>query len=76
MPPPKPSTEGMHDRQVVHEMHQIVRALRDRGPSAPEDLAALVGAPYWEDGRFDSALAFCVADGLAVRGPDGRLAAP
>jgi hypothetical protein len=25
MPPPKPSTEGPRDRQVFHEMGQIVR---------------------------------------------------
>jgi hypothetical protein len=76
MPPPKPSSEGPRDRQVGHEMGQIVRALRDRGPSAPEEIATLVGAPYWEAGRFDSALAHCVADGLAVRKPDGRLVVP
>ncbi|HEX7717015.1 MAG TPA: hypothetical protein VF416_06990 [Marmoricola sp.] len=76
MPPPKPTTESPRDRQVVHEMGQIVRALRDQGPSATEQLAVLVGAPYWEPGRFDDAVAYCVADGLAVRQPDGRLAAP
>ena len=27
MPPPKPSTEGPRDRQVFHEMGQIVRAI-------------------------------------------------
>ena len=27
MPPPKASTEGPRDRQVFHEMGQIVRAL-------------------------------------------------
>jgi hypothetical protein len=75
MPPPKPTTEGPRDRQVVREMHQIVRALRDRGPVGPEDLATLVGARYWEPGSYDRALAFCVADGLAVRQPDGRVAA-
>jgi hypothetical protein len=75
MPPPKPTTEGPRDRQVVREMQQIHRALRDRGPVEPEQLATLVGAPYWESGTFDRAVALCVADGLAVRQPDGRLAA-
>jgi hypothetical protein len=32
----------------------------------------LVGAPYWEAGRFDRALALAVADGLVVESPDGR----
>lgn len=73
MPPPKASTESPRDRQVFHEMGQIVRALEQQGPQQPEDLAVLVGAPYWEKGRFDRALAFVAADGLVVRGADGRL---
>jgi len=32
MPPPKASTEGRRDRQVFHEMGQIVRALESEGP--------------------------------------------
>ncbi len=75
MPPPKATTESPRDRQVFHEMGQIVRALETQGPQPPEDLHRLVGAPYWEEGRFDRALAFAVADGLVVRGPDGRLQA-
>jgi hypothetical protein len=73
MPPPKASTEGLRDRQVFHEMGQIVRALEAEGPTSPEDLAARVGAPYWERDRFERALAFAVADGLVSRGSDGRL---
>ena len=73
MPPPKPSTEGTRDRQVSHELGQIVRALAANGSQAPEDLATLVGAAYWESGRFDRALALAVADGRVVRGADGRL---
>ena len=75
MPPPKPTTEGPRDRHVAREMQQIVRALREQGPVDPEQLATLVGARYWEPGSFDRALAFAVADGLAVRQPDGRVAA-
>jgi len=75
MPPPKPTTEGARDRQVFHEMGQIVRALQRRGPQPPEDLAVLVGADFWEPGRFDRALAFCIADGLVVRSPDDLLTA-
>jgi hypothetical protein len=73
MPPPKPSTEGPRDRQVFHEMGQIVRALEVNGPQTSEDLAALVGAPYWEGDRFDRALAFAAADGLVTRDTDGVL---
>jgi hypothetical protein len=75
MPPPKASTEGKRDRQVFHEMGQIVRALEANGPQPPERLAEIVGATYWEPDRFERALAFVVSDGLAHRTPDGRLAA-
>ena len=73
MPPPKASTEGRRDRQVFHEMGQIVRALEAQGASTHEELATRVGATYWELDRFDRALAFAVADGLVSRGSDGRL---
>jgi len=73
MPPPKASTEGHRDRQVFHEMGQIVRALDAEGPCDPDELAARVGAAYWEQDRFERALAFAVADGLVSRGADGRL---
>lgn len=73
MPPPKASTEGHRDRQVFHEMGQIVRALEAEGPCEPDELAARVGAAYWEQDRFERALAFAVADGLVSRGADGRL---
>lgn len=73
MPPPKATTEGPRDRQVLHEMGQIVRALEQQGPQVVDDLRQLVGAPYWEGGRFDRAVALAVADGLVVLGPDDRL---
>jgi hypothetical protein len=75
MPPPKATTESPRDRQVFHEMGQIVRALEDRGPQRPEELEQLLGAAYWEHGRFDRALALAAADGLVVRDPEGRLQA-
>lgn len=75
MPPPKASTEGKRDRQVFHEMGQIVRAVEAEGPLPVDELRRLVGAAYWEQGRFERALAFAVADGLVVRGPDGELQA-
>ena len=76
MPPPKASTEGRRDRQVFHEMGQIVRALEVNGPQPADRLAELIGAPYWEHDRFERALAFVVQDGLAHRTPDGLLATP
>ncbi len=75
MPPPKASTEGPRDRQVFHEMGQIVRALEALGPQTPDDLRSKVEATYWEKDRIDSALAYIVADGLVVRTADGTLAA-
>jgi hypothetical protein len=75
MPPPKASTEGPRDRQVFHEMGQIVRALEQQGPQAPDDLERLVGASYWEDHRFERALALAVADGLVTRTADDRFQA-
>ena len=75
MPPPKATTESPRDRQVFHEMGQIVRALEQEGPQPLEALARLVGAPYWENGRFDRAVSFAVADGLVVQDRDGRLQA-
>jgi len=75
MPPPKPSTEGIRDRQVFHEMGQIARAVEHNGACSSEELATLVGADYWEHDRFDRALAFAVADGLVVRNGDGDLQA-
>ena len=75
MPPPKPSTEGRRDRQVFHEMGQLVRAVEAVGPATPEDLSTLVGAAYWESDRFERALMFAVNDGLLVPGSDGKLQA-
>lgn len=75
MPPPKATTEGRRDRQVFHEMGQLVRAVEINGPQTQVELATLVGAPYWEHERFDRALAFAIADGLLVRGADGTLQA-
>lgn len=75
MPPPKPSTEGRRDRQVFHEMGQILRAVERNGPISPDQLEQVVGAAYWEPDRFERALAFAVADGLVVRNADGLLEA-
>jgi hypothetical protein len=75
MPPPKATTESPRDRQVVHEIGQIVRALGEQGPQSVEDLSRLVGATYWESGRFARAVSFAVADGLVIRDAEDRLQA-
>jgi hypothetical protein len=75
MPPPKPSTEGRRDRQVFHEMGQIVRALEEKGPTAPEDLREVVGGRWWEEGRFERALALAASDGLVHLTPEGTVVA-
>ena len=75
MPPPKPTTEGPRDRQVLHEMGQIVRALEAEGPLSPEDLRETVGGRWWEEGRFDRALALAVSDGLVSVTDAGSMAA-
>lgn len=76
MPPPRASTEAPRDRQVFHEMGQIVRALEVKGPQTPEHLSDLVGAAFWEGGRFERALAFALADGLVYRTAEGFLTTP
>ena len=75
MPPPKASTEGPRDRQVFHEMGQIVRALEANGPQPPDELARILGAAYWESGRFDRALALAASDGLVFVTGDGTVSA-
>ncbi len=75
MPPPKPTTEGPRDRQVFHEMGQIVRALEIEGPQAPDRLAEIVGARFWEQDRFERALAVAAADGLVVKTAEGTVSA-
>ncbi len=75
MPPPKASTEGPRDRQVFHEMGQIVRALEANGPQQPEELARMLGAAYWETGRFERALALAASDGLVFVTGDGTVSA-
>jgi hypothetical protein len=55
-------------------MGQIVRALEARGPQAREELEALVGGTWWEEGRFERALAFALEDGLVHHTRQGELA--
>ena len=52
-----------------------VRALEAKGPTDPETLSLLVGADYWEAGRFDRALALAASDGLVFLTGDGKVSA-
>lgn len=76
MPPPKPSADASSEPRRSSEIKQLTRALRARGPLLVPDLADLVGASFWDRGRFDQAVAAGVADGFIVRRRDGLLAAP
>jgi hypothetical protein len=73
MPPPKATSESPRDRQVNHEISQIVRALNTEGAQEHGALRTLVGADFWDADRFDRALALAVADGLVLRDAEGRL---
>ena len=75
MPPPKPSTEGPRDRQVFHEIGQIVRALEANGPATPDELREVVGGRWWEENRFERALALAASDGMVHTTDDGKVAA-
>ena len=75
MPPPKPTSEGRRDRQVFHEIGQIVRALEAHGPTQPDELREVVGGRWWEEGRFDRALALAASGGLVHLTDDGSVVA-
>ena len=56
-------------------MGQIVRALEAQGPLTPDALREVVGGTWWEEGRFDRALAMAASDGLVHRTSEGTFAA-
>ena len=56
-------------------MGQIVRALEANGPQQPEELARMLGAGYWETGRFERALALAASDGLVFVTGEGTVSA-
>jgi hypothetical protein len=74
MPPPKPSTE-VRDPHTEQEIAQLTRALHAMGPQSPDSLAELVGARFWETGRFERAVALAVSSGVVARSGEGRLSA-
>ena len=61
------------DRHVLHEVGQVMRALEANGPRTEEELALLVGAPYWERNRFQRALSLMLGDGLVERDRGGLI---
>ncbi len=63
------------DRHVLHEVGQVMRALEANGPKTEEELALLVGAPYWERNRFQRALSLMLDDGLVERDRGGLIRA-
>ena len=63
------------DRHVLHEVGQVMRALEANGPRTEEELALLVGAPYWERNRFQRALSLMIDDGLVERDRGGLIRA-
>ena len=68
-------TEVAMDRHVLHEVGQVIRALEANGPRTEEELAVLVGAPYWERDRFRRALSYMMGDGLVERDRRGLIRA-
>jgi hypothetical protein len=71
VPPPKPTTEH-RDRIRDHEVAQIMRALRAEGPQSSDELATLVGARFWEPGRFERAVLDAISGGQVIQLNDGR----
>jgi hypothetical protein len=65
--------EVVMDRHVLHEVGQVMRALEANGPRTAEELAVLVGAPYWERNRFQRALSLMLGDGLVERDSAGLI---
>jgi predicted transcriptional regulator len=71
--PERSEHEVAMDRQVLHEVGQVVRALEANGPQTEEELAMLVGAPYWEKNRFHRALTRLLSDGIVARDARGLI---
>lgn len=64
------------DRLAIQEAGQVVRALEANGPRTEEELAVLVGAPYWERHRFHRALSYLLASGVLERDRYGLIRVP
>jgi hypothetical protein len=73
MPPPKATGVKRTGGRRREHVRQIVRALRAEGDLSRDELARLVGAPYWKPGRFDQALQAATAEGLVDTTDDDRL---
>ncbi len=66
-------TDESLDRRILHEVGQVVRALEANGPCTEEELAVLLGAPYWEHNRYHRVLTFMRSDGLLAQDEAGVL---
>ena len=71
--PTRPGRVVTLDLYVLHEVSQVVRALERNGGCTEEELALLVGAAYWERGRFSRVLTFMKYDGLICQDAAGEL---
>lgn len=71
--PDAPTAPAGLDRQILHEVGQVVRALEANGSCTEEELAVLVGAPYWERNRYRRVLEFMKSDGLVTQDDAGVL---
>jgi hypothetical protein len=69
--PDTPVAPAGLDRHLLREVGQVVRALEANGRSTEEELAVLVGAPYWERGRYHRVLEFMKSDGLVTQDEAG-----
>ena len=73
--PMEPEAPAGLDRHLLREVGQVVRALEANGRCTEEELAVLVGAPYWERNRFRAALDFARSSGMVQQDVRGLLTA-
>lgn len=73
MPPPKATGVRRPGARGREHVRQILRALRSEGDLTRDELARLVGAPYWKPGRFERAVQAATAEGLVETTDDDRL---
>jgi hypothetical protein len=71
--PMEPDAPAGLDRHLLREVGQVVRALEANGRCTEEELAVLVGAPYWERNRYHRVLEFMKSDGLVTQDETGVL---
>ena len=70
--PSEPSNEASRDTSVAQDIAAVTEALRGDGPADTAGLEARLGSRFPERDRLEKALEHAVAEGLVVRGDDGR----